>query len=272
MPRADWILVTDLDHTLLDARYRPGPAEGALRRLRRAGVTVVLCSSKTRAEQEAWRRRLALGGPFVVENGSAVLVADAAASADLPPWHGRRIRRFGVDVERVRAGLREVEVELGTPLTGYGALGPPRVARITGLGLGAARRACAREFSETLVGVDASLAARLPAPLAARGLRAVAGGRFLTVVGAGADKGVAVRWLAERLSRERGGRVSVVAIGDGPNDAGMLAVADHAFLVRGADGRHAPGVPGERLDGCGPAGFVEMVDRVLDARTGPGEP
>lgn len=263
------LVCTDLDHTLLDARYRLGPAAAALRRLRSAGALVVLCSSKTRAEQEAWRRRLGLGGPFVVENGSAVLLPDAREAADLPAWHGYRIRRFGVEAARVRAGLRDIAAELGVELRGYASLGPERVARLAGLGTAAARRACAREFSETLVGVDAALATRLAAPLAARGLRAHPGGRFVTVTGGGADKGVAARWLAARLGGSGGAPLPLVAIGDGPNDAGMLAAADRAFVVRGPDGRYAPGLPGERLDGVGPAGFAQMVARLIGA-TGAG--
>ena len=69
-----FVLFTDLDGTLLDERYRAGAAAPALARLRSVSVPVVFCSSKTRAEQEPLRRRHRVGGPFIVENGSAVLI------------------------------------------------------------------------------------------------------------------------------------------------------------------------------------------------------
>lgn len=71
----DWKLVvfTDLDGTLLDrATFRFDAAMPALERLRKLGASVVLVSSKTQEEVEAWRQELQNLDPFAVENGGAV--------------------------------------------------------------------------------------------------------------------------------------------------------------------------------------------------------
>ncbi|MBE0618185.1 MAG: HAD-IIB family hydrolase, partial [Proteobacteria bacterium] len=69
------IVFSDLDGTLLDHEsYGWEPARPALRALRQAGVPLVLCSSKTRAEMLEVQHRLGVTGPFIPENGGAVLL------------------------------------------------------------------------------------------------------------------------------------------------------------------------------------------------------
>ena len=68
------LIVTDLDGTLIDHHtYSAEPARPALEAAVRAGVPVVLCSSKTYAEMAILVRTLALApAPLIVENGGAV--------------------------------------------------------------------------------------------------------------------------------------------------------------------------------------------------------
>ena len=74
---APFIVFSDLDGTLLDGDdYSHDQALPALRLLRRRNIPLVLCTSKTRAEVEFHRRRLANRDPFVVENGGAVYVPE----------------------------------------------------------------------------------------------------------------------------------------------------------------------------------------------------
>ena len=69
-----WLIATDLDGTLLDARtYSPAEALPTLQATLARGIPIVPCSAKTLAEQEPLRRELGLEGfPCIVENGSAV--------------------------------------------------------------------------------------------------------------------------------------------------------------------------------------------------------
>ena len=67
-------MFTDLDGTLLHPHtYSSDPARPALDTLKRLGIPVVFCTSKTRPEVELWRQRLGVTDPFIVENGGAAL-------------------------------------------------------------------------------------------------------------------------------------------------------------------------------------------------------
>lgn len=260
--RPPFVLFSDLDGTLLDAAYRPGPARAALARLLAAGVAVVPCSSKTRREQEALRAELGLDGPFVVENGSAVYLPPPCP--DLPERDGLGVHLLGVSAERCREAALGLRARLGLRFRGFAEMSVEEVAAATGLEREAAGRARAREYSETLVGLREGAAPRLAEALAGGGLRLVSGGRHHTVTGQGADKGAALRWLRARLRAAYGAPdLQAVAVGDSHNDVPMLAAADRAFLVARPDGRW-PDAPGaERLAGVGPEGFAELAARLL---------
>jgi mannosyl-3-phosphoglycerate phosphatase len=62
--------------------------------------------------------------------------------------------------------------------------------------------------------------------------------------------------------------VTVIAIGDAPNDLELLQLAQHQIVVAGPDGSHAPdlkrSLPKATFTaGIGPAGFSEGVLAVL---------
>lgn len=256
---ASAVIVTDLDGTLLDDRtYEPGPALAALRRLREAGVLVVTASSKTRAEQEALRVQLGLDGPFIVENGAAVVRPEATTEVL------GRSRREVREVLRVRARQLGVEVE------GFADLTDEQVAEMTGLDVDAAARARDREYSECFRFVseaDATPGALADA-LRPEGLRITEGSRFWTVTG-DHDKGDATATLLRllELGREAAGhgRPPLYAIGDHHNDAQMLARADVAMQVQRPDGSWTDlGLDAvERLEGVGPEGWCLAAARIL---------
>src|SRR5512143_2726927 len=69
------VIFTDLDGTLLHPKtYSFTEALPALELIRERGIHLVLCSSKTRAEIEVYRKRLHNEAPFIVENGGAIFV------------------------------------------------------------------------------------------------------------------------------------------------------------------------------------------------------
>ena len=83
-----------------DLRLRRRPAR-RLDALRRAGVPLVLCSSKTRAEMEPLAAAIGATGPLVVENGGAIVDAGrrrprprrdrgTGSSRSCPRWRATR--------------------------------------------------------------------------------------------------------------------------------------------------------------------------------------
>jgi mannosyl-3-phosphoglycerate phosphatase len=76
------VVMTDVDGCVLDRESRShAGAEAALDRLKLAGVPVILCSSRTRAELERLQQELGLADPFIAENGGALF----APSGAFPP-------------------------------------------------------------------------------------------------------------------------------------------------------------------------------------------
>src|SRR4030067_130990 len=71
------IIFTDLDGTLLHPRtYSYDEAKPALELIRKRHIPLVLCSSKTWAEIEAYRKRLDNRHPFIVENGGGIFIPE----------------------------------------------------------------------------------------------------------------------------------------------------------------------------------------------------
>ena len=237
-PTDDMVVYTDLDGTLLDHHdYSHAAAAPALDLLRRRGIPLVLTSSKTFPELAELAATLGFDSPVIGENGAFVAWPTAF---DLPEkWDveaaGYRFRHFGRGHDEILDILRRLRREGGFRFVGFSDWRDDEVAAETGLDRGAAARAKQRQASEPIrwLGDDAGLAAFRRA-LAREGLTLVRGGRFFHVMGQ-TSKGIALRWLHERLEKRAGRRLRAVALGDGPNDVEMLEAADIAVVVANPD-------------------------------------
>jgi mannosyl-3-phosphoglycerate phosphatase family protein len=266
-------IVTDLDGTLLDSKtYDVGPARDVLVRVTQAGIPLVLCSSKTRAEIEALQKRLAIHHPFIAENGGAI-VAPLGYFDRVPPDAaidgGRFVWPLGRPYQEVVRALREVAAEARVQYVGFSDMTVGDVAEECGLPVLDAQLAKLREFDEPfrLLDPDPTLRSRFLKALHRRGLKAVSGGRFDHVTG-DADKGKAVVAL-RTLIPDRIGPVVLAGLGDDFNDVSMLREVDLPVIVRsdlnGAAGRMLRKVPTAHVtDACGPAGWAEAVTSLLD--------
>ncbi|MFB3855430.1 MAG: HAD-IIB family hydrolase [Vicinamibacterales bacterium] len=270
------VVFTDLDGSLIDERtYSFEPAAAALQALARAGVQVIPVTSKTRAELEVLAGELDIRGPWIVENGGAVVVprdrAETVPAGAFEEAGDYLVLPLGVAREQLVAALREMESEVGTVLVGFSNMDRESITELTGLSGAAADRAMAREYDEPFLPIEGGALERLSCIAAERGLIVTRGGRFFHLTG-GVDKGQAVRRLLALL---RGGsRLASVGLGDSPNDLSMLLAVDRPIVVPRPGGR-ADRFLAERLPRAelaphpGPRGWQEAVLGVLGGRVLP---
>ncbi|SDI31609.1 HAD-IIB family hydrolase [Salipiger marinus] len=222
------VVFTDLDGTLLDhGSYRYDAAAPALATLRRHNIPLILASSKTAAEIAPLHAALGLGHwPALVENGAQRMVPGQPPACD--------------DYPRLRAALNALPRELRAGFRGFGDMDAAEVTALTGLPPEDAARARDRRFSEPGLwsGTESQLARFLQA-LAAQGLQARQGGRFLTL-SHGGTKADQMAAIMSDLGAEQS-----LALGDAPNDAEMLQTATRGVILPNPHGRPVPPLPGE---------------------------
>jgi mannosyl-3-phosphoglycerate phosphatase len=263
------VIFTDLDGTLLDHdSYSWKAAESALEYCKRLDVPIILASSKTRAEMGVLRKTLGLRYPFISENGGGLFFpmadgekAPAGASRTEDMWK----LSLGAPYGQLVAALGEIRRELGWNIRGFSDMQPPEISLVTGLDLDAARLAAEREFDEPFLLEEAvGDLDFLYRAVRRRGLHMTQGGRFFHLHGDN-DKGVAVNKMTSWY-HEAHQHVFTAALGDSPNDFGMLKEVDYPVLIRSS--RDFPGIE-EQIPGLrrsrekGPRGWNTMVLNLL---------
>jgi mannosyl-3-phosphoglycerate phosphatase len=268
-PRLPLLVFTDLDGSLLDHEdYTLAAARPALAQLHHYGIPLVPATSKTLAEMTRLRESLPDRHPFIVENGGILCIPrgyfpkpeDAVTQADY--W----LLRLAPAYDRVLAVLERLRREQGFRFRGFHDMSVAEIAQDTGLTETGAGQARQRLCSEPLRWEDSAQAlTRFTSALGEQELRLTRGGRYWHVLGQ-ADKAAACHRLAELYRYHGAGDFTTLALGDGPNDRGMLAAADIAVVVRRKDGSALDTDPQARCIVTaepGPAGWNAAVLQVL---------
>lgn len=262
------VIFTDLDGSLLHPiSYSYKEAAPALELIRKRGIPLVLCSSKTRAELEVYRERLQNRDPFIVENGGAVFVPMGYFSflkgkAPHDEYDEYIVSILGKPYEEIRKEFERMRESLHIPVRGFGDMTAEEIAALTGLSREEAALARKREFGEPFI-FEQGTDSRFFNAAEERGL-CWTQGRFHYLMG-NHDKGKAVRQLKEWYRREHG-KLITIGIGDGFNDLPLLKEVDHPVLVQKEDGNYDERVafPGLiKADGIGPVGWCRAVVELL---------
>lgn len=251
---AQRIVYTDLDGTLLDfTTYSYAITAPTVGKLQKEGIPLVFCSSKTRLEQEVYLKALEVHHPFIVENGSAILVPKHYFSFDLQsiaPAYGIALHELedyhaillGKPADYIRESIQHARSSCGVDVKGYADLSLSEIMLLTGLGKEAAQKAASRDFSETLLsGVDATTEnwQQFNQMLYEKELQCVSGGKFHTIMGIASDKGKAIT-LLNLLFQQQYGSIETIGLGDSANDLPLLQTVDRAFLVQKPNGQWQP--------------------------------
>lgn len=265
------LVVTDLDHTLIENPSQIPAAGEALRRLAARGLVTVLASSKTFAEMEDLQRQAGLPPqPFIFENGGGIGWA-------LDKWPDKEVGApvlvqgaYGAiaaagDLTKLGAILAELASAGGFRFRRFDQLPLDTISSLTGLDPRLAALARQRLTSIPLLWEDGSeKLAGLQQALAGHGLRAVSGGQFVHV-GPPCDKATALTQLRQWL----GGQAAMgamLACGDSDNDRGLLEAAEIALVFSSAK---RPPLPLSRpctvVPAGGPGPWLEAVEAALES-------
>jgi mannosyl-3-phosphoglycerate phosphatase len=233
---------------------------------------VVFCSSKTRAEIEELRRILGSADPFISENGGAVFIPREHFPFPIE-CHAidgsYSVIELGGGYAKLSSALDDLSRDLRVRVRGFHGMTAEEIARETGLPLGTARLAAAREYDEPFTFVNASQAEsrRFLRAAEARGLRWTHGGRFHHLLGH-AGKQPAVTILAD-LYRRWDPAIRTAGLGDSANDVPLLAAVDIPILAMKPGAGYDPAVV-EKLPAVrrsplpGPRGWNASVQALLD--------
>lgn len=260
------VIFTDLDGTLLDPlTYSWEEARTALEELERAGVPVVVTTSKTRAEVEWWRGQIGNRHPFIVENGGAVFIPAGyfpfSASGAMTAG-AYEVIELGTPYPELVAVLHAAAAESRVEVLGFHEMTAREVATACDLPLSLATLAKLRWYDEPFQVVH-GVVARLAESIEKRGLQCSRGGRFHHITGRH-DKLAATQVLTA-LYRQAHGEIISMGFGDHWNDVTFLNAVDVPVLMdppaplRAAVPRAVVAHP------AGPLGWSEAVMRLLTA-------
>ncbi len=261
------LISTDLDGTLLGhSDYRFDGIADVIQALARRGIPVVFNTSKTTEECQRLARQLASSAPMIVENGGGILFQPDDPQFDFSKlssevWSdGWRLIRLGCDLSQLlafkyafcpeTADLVSSSVEEMEAATG-----------LSGEVLGAAR---ARQFSLPML-LDANHYLHIETKAFEFGFRIESGARFKTLQGRH-DKSTALDIVKRAFSEPVASQLTVIGLGDAPNDQRMLEATDVAVVVK-RGGLHQVQPQAAKVfqtESEAPQGWIEGVANAID--------
>ncbi len=265
------IIITDLDGTLLHPKtYSFEAARPALDLIKERKIPLILCSSKTKAEIEVYRKRLNNKHPFISENGGGIFIPDGyfPFPIDAEIKDGYRIIVLGKPYSEIRNAFIEIRQRLGIKAKGFGDMTAEEIAVLANLPLTEAALAKERDFDEPFIfEVDANNESKIEGFLKAiedSGLHWTQG-RFYHILGDN-DKGKAVKIL-KGFYEKAYGRIATIGLGNMFNDLPLLKEVDYPVLVQNEGGSYDERVNLPNLiraDGIGPEGWNKAVLRLIN--------
>ena len=262
------VIFTNLDGTLLDHdTYSFSHAIPALKQIKKEGIPLILCSSKTRREIISVQEQLDIREPFVVENGAAVYFPTGYKGL-FPKYDsdGAFVSavQLGVSYGRIRSFVHSIKDRFH--VHGFGDISLQEVSRLTGLSAEYAELAMWREHTEPCLMDSVHDLATLQSLAADRGIKIIKGERFYHMMGMLQDKGRAVRIVRDLLNRCFKKKHLAIGIGNNENDVPMLNQVDIPILFPKYDGTYLDlALPFLlKANHAGSKGWKEVIEDVLD--------
>jgi mannosyl-3-phosphoglycerate phosphatase len=265
------IIFTDLDGTLLDHHnYSHDAAKVCLNRIADIDIPIIPNTSKTFLELLELRKKIELDGPFIIENGAALMIPQdffPEQPEDTVWKDGFWVKIFSAERPYWLDLLSKLEPEFGHLFESFNDMSLNRIIEVTGLSESDAYLSSNRQFGEPLLwkGNDQQLTEFI-GNISKLGAFPVSGGRFVHI-GGECSKGLAMDWFLSEYRRQYKGILTCsIALGDGQNDVSMLEAADYA--VRIASPVNEPPVLQRKTNlytskQYGPKGWAEVLEPLI---------
>jgi mannosyl-3-phosphoglycerate phosphatase family protein len=274
--KTQWLVITDLDGSLLNHHdYAMDAAIPAIRLLQQKNIPIIFNTSKTFAESIALQQSLQIDAPFIVENGSAIYLPSSQFSESIvyqthfTEAHqiSKRDDYWCIQLGKSREEIRQILDKLTLPENSYQLLSECSVQQamqLTSLAEADAQQAMHRDYSEPLLWLaDEAERNAFEQMLESHGLNSLQGGRFMHVLG-NCDKGRASQQL-KCLYTSSNTTVKTIVLGDSPNDAAMLSMADISVMIKSPSNKALQTllVPHIRTRQEAPDGWAEAIEKAL---------
>jgi len=283
-----WLIITDLDGTLLDHdSYSFADAKASLKQLENNNIPVLINSSKTQAEISHLRKKLNNQHPFIIENGSAILTPqsyfDKQHSQSLPLNLSLK-NKHAESFDNTVLGLERKEILNIIPILtkkfngqfiSYSQSTVNNIIEMTGLSYENAQQSLIRHYTEPVKWLGNSTQKQAFIDFVnSQGIYTLQGGRFIHLMG-DTDKGKALNNIKKKyikyynqVNTTHGCTtidINTVALGDSHNDIAMLQAADIAIVIRSP---HYPAPEFEHphkiiSDSYGPKGWHECIQQLI---------
>jgi len=271
---AQGVVFSDIDGTLIDIfTGHFSKTKKFVRELVRIKIPVVLCSSKTKAEQVLIRKEAGLPDPFIVENGGAIYIPlgyfedfpEAISKYRVKTIGNFKVIELGKQAAQIRSDLQSIRDDYNLEFKGISDFSIDKISKLTDMSHEAVSRMIQREYGETILEINKNDLQYFVTKVEELGLKVIFGGRFFDITG-GNDKATAVKILIELYRQKYKCDVAFFGIGDSKNDESMLKIVDYPMLVQRMDKTWQPiNVDGlNRLEGIGPEGWILGFNKILN--------
>lgn len=262
---------TDLDGTLLDHHdYSWSAINPALSRLNNLHIPVIINTSKTSEEVVLLQKEMSLTAPFIVENGSAILLPKSMFKLrpdDVLDCGGYWKRVFGSSRVLIIEVLKKLRKNYSWVFEGFYDWDEQQIMAHTGLDQNGANLALKRAFSEPILWQDTAEALdKFKIEIRKYNLRILQGGRFIHVLG-NTNKSVPLLWLSHYYSTMNHKNIEWIVLGDSDNDVDMLKMATYPVAVKSPVGQYPSFVGlGETIftQDYGPKGWNKAILKILN--------
>ncbi|NLE04714.1 MAG: HAD-IIB family hydrolase [Crenarchaeota archaeon] len=229
------VIFSDIDGTILSEDYSFESVKPAINQLTSLGIPIILCSSKTRAEIEFYRKEIGIKDPFISENGAAIFIPKNYFS-QMPKYDKStdqyNIIEIGTPYFLLRQKIKDIRERNNIDIIGFGDLSAEELSKESKLPLELAILAKQREYDEPFR-VLTDNENQLINIIDSEGLYLTKGDCYWHLKG-NHDKGSAVTSLIELFSQNFG-QIRTAGIGNSPNDLPMLSAVEKPFWVGETD-------------------------------------